>query len=279
VSRAARYCRFLNCATLLALTTVCIASLAEAETIPKWGLVDQRIRTAVYSPDEVYRLYGFVGFHLDLEFEADESFTSMSGGDLGALTYSAHDNVLTLKPKVASAEMNLAVSTTKRRYYFEYSVSAQSPSRVPSQVMYAVRFSYPASSGSPDGLTSEGRVRLELARASQNRPRNIDYWFCGNPALKPISASDDGVHTRLTFGAKDELPAVFVRNDDDSESLLNFNVEGGDVIIHRVARRFIVRRGKLVGCIVNKGFVGSGERLESGTVAPDVQRERKDPRL
>jgi type IV secretion system protein VirB9 len=268
----------MNCALLLALAPVCVTTSVDAETIPKRGIVDQRIRTAVYSPDEVYRLYGFVGFHLDLEFEADESFTSLSGGDLGALTYSAHDNVLTLKPKVASTEMNLAVSTTKRRYYFEYSVSAQPPSRFPGQVMYAVRFSYPAPPASPDGLTPEERVRLELARASQNRPRNVDYWFCGNPAVNPIAASDDGVHTRLTFGAKDELPAVFVRNDDDSESLLNFNVEDGDVIIHRVARSFIVRRGKLVGCIVNKGFVGSGERLESGTVAPDVQRERKDPR-
>jgi type IV secretion system protein VirB9 len=277
MNRAARYCRSINCTLVLALTAVCIVGLADAETIPKRGLVDQRIRTAVYSADEVYRLYGFVGFHLDLEFEADESFTSLAGGDLGALTYSAHDNVLTLKPKVASAEMNLAVSTTKRRYYFEYSVSAQPPTRFPGQVMYAVRFSYPAPPA-PDGLTPEERVRQELARASQNRPRNVDYWFCGNSAVKPVAASDDGVHTRLTFGAKDELPAVFVRNDDDSESLLNFNVEDGDVIIHRVARRFIVRRGKLLGCIVNKGFGGSGERLESGTVAPGVQRERKDPR-
>jgi type IV secretion system protein VirB9 len=278
MNRAARYCRSINCTLVLALTAVCIVGLADAETIPKRGLVDQRIRTAVYSADEVYRLYGFVGFHLDLEFEADESFTSLAGGDLGALTYSAHDNVLTLKPKVASAEMNLAVSTTKRRYYFEYSVSAQPPTRFPGQVMYAVRFSYPAPPASPDGLTPEERVRQDLARASQNRPRNVDYWFCGNSAVKPVAASDDGVHTRLTFGAKDELPAVFVRNDDDSESLLNFNVEDGDVIIHRVARRFIVRRGKLLGCIVNKGFGGSGERLESGTVAPGVQRERKDPR-
>jgi type IV secretion system protein VirB9 len=278
MNRAARYCRSINCTLVLALTAVCIVGLADAETIPKRGLVDQRIRTAIYSADEVYRLYGFVGLHLDLEFEADESFTSLAGGDLGALTYSAHDNVLTLKPKVASAEMNLAVSTTKRRYYFEYSVSAQPPTRFPGQVMYAVRFSYPAPPASPDGLTPEERVRQELARASQNRPRNVDYWFCGNSAVKPVAASDDGVHTRLTFGAKDELPAVFVRNDDDSESLLNFNVEDGDMIIHRVARRFIVRRGKLLGCIVNKGFGGSGERLESGTVAPGVQRERKDPR-
>jgi len=48
------------------------------------------------------------------------------------------------------------------------------------------------------------------------------------------------------------------------------------VLIHRVAGRFIVRRGQLTGCIVNKGFVGSGDRLPSGTVAPDVTRERKD---
>jgi type IV secretion system protein VirB9 len=44
------------------------------------------------------------------------------------------------------------------------------------------------------------------------------------------------------------------------------------VIIHRVARQFILRRGKLVGCIVNKGFAGGGMRLDSGTVTPDVER-------
>jgi type IV secretion system protein VirB9 len=67
-----------------------------------------------------------------------------------------------------------------------------------------------------------------------------------------------------------------VRNDDGSESLLNFSMDAGDVVIHRVAPRFIVRRGRLTGCIVNKGFAGSGERLESGTIAPEVRRERKD---
>jgi type IV secretion system protein VirB9 len=90
--------------------------------------------------------------------------------------------------------------------------------------------------------------------------------------VKPVAASDDGVHTRLRFGGKAELPAIFVRNDDGSESLLNFSMDEGDVIVHRVARQFIVRRGKLTGCIVNKGFEGSGERLESNTVSPEVQR-------
>jgi len=79
-----------------------------------------------------------------------------------------------------------------------------------------------------------------------------------------------------SFAARAELPALFVMSDDGSESLLNFSIDQGDVLIHRVARRFIVRRGKLTGCIVNKGFAGSGDRLQSGTLAPDVTRKVKD---
>jgi type IV secretion system protein VirB9 len=49
-------------------------------------------------------------------------------------------------------------------------------------------------------------------------------------------------------------------------------MDGGDVVIHRVARRFILRRGRLTGCVVNQGFVGGGLRLDSGTIAPRIER-------
>ena len=111
-----------------------------------------------------------------------------------------------------------------------------------------------------------------MESASTKRPQNIDYWYCGKPTLRPVAASDDGVHTRLRFAANSDLPAIFVRNEDGSESLLNFSMDAGDLIVHRVAKRFILRRGKLTGCIVNQGFIGGGNRLESGTVAPNVER-------
>ena len=116
-------------------------------------------------------------------------------------------------------------------------------------------------------------LERDLARAKDERPRNTDYWFCGNRAVKPAAASDDGVQTRLTFGPRAEIPAIFVRNADDSESLLNFSMDGGDVVIHRVAPKFVIRRGKLTGCIVNKGYTGAGERVESGTISPQVRRQ------
>jgi type IV secretion system protein VirB9 len=261
---------------LCALVGLIAADVPRAETLPFAGQIDQRLRTAVYSADQVYRLYGFVGYHIDLEFEADETFEALSGGDLEGLTYSAHGNVLTLKPKVVHTEMNLAVTTNRRRYYFEYSVSPRRPNPLIEPVMYAVRFSYPPAHPAADGLTDEQRIEQELALARRNRPQNTDYWFCGNRAVKPTAAADDGVQTRLSFAARSELPALFVMNDDRTESLLNFSIDKGDMLIHRVASKFIVRRGKLTGCIVNKGFVGSGERLKSGTLAPDVTRERKD---
>ncbi len=117
-----------------------------------------------------------------------------------------------------------------------------------------------------------------MNQASAKRPHNTDYWFCGPPLLRPAAAWDDGVQTHLLFGQRSEQPAIFVRNDDGTESLLNFNIESGEVIIHRIARRLILRRGALTGCIVNKGFSGTGERLPSGTIDPDVSRtSRQEP--
>jgi type IV secretion system protein VirB9 len=170
------------------------------------------------------------------------------------------------------------VYTNRRAYRFDYAVANRRPDPLRDEVIYAVRFLYPAPPLLPAGPTPTGQIESDLAAARVLRPRNIDYWFCGHPAVKPIAASDDGVHTRLTFGSKTELPAMFVRGEDGAESLLNFSVDSGDIVIHRVAREFVVRRGRLTGCIVNKGFVGTGDWLDSGTVAPTVRRERKRER-
>lgn len=250
-----------------------LAGRSAADSLPRRGETDARIRTAMFNPDEVYRLSGFVGYHVDLEFEADESFVGISAGDPEAITYSAHDNVLTLRPRAPTAQMNLTVTTTKRRYYFDYTIYSRIPNRFGDEVMYAVRFVYPPAA--VNSLTPAELVERDLVAARGSRGRNVDYWFCGSRSIKPVAASDDGVHTRLRFGARGELPAIFVRNDDGSESLLNFSIDDGDVVIHRVAARLILRRGKLTGCVVNKGFAGGGDRLESGTIAPTVTRERK----
>jgi|SRR5215469_10830741 len=252
------------------------SAIANAESFPIPGKLDPRIRTVYYERTQVYRLYGFAGFELDLVFGAKEKFVGLSAGDPEALIYSAHGNVLTLRPKTISVHTNITVTTTQHRYYFEYSATARRP-QDGDDVMYAVRFTYPPASVKTHGPTAAQVVNGSLARAEHALPENVDYWYCGSPGIKPIAASDNGIETRLTFGARSELPAIFVLNDDGSESLINFSIDQGDVIVQRTARRFILRRGKLIGCIVNRGFLGAGERLKSGTISPGVTRVVKSP--
>jgi type IV secretion system protein VirB9 len=256
------------CAFGLAVTVWQAA--ARAENIPAKGPVDARIRTAAYDSNEVYRLHGFVGYQIDLEFEPGETFVGLGSGDLEGLAFVGQENHLFLKPKAAKVATNLTVLTSHRHYQFDYSASSQRPGE--DDLVYALRFIYAPSTAKFAAEAAAKKLDSQLEDASNHRTRNIDYWYCGERTLRPAAASDDGVHTRLTFAANSDLPAIFVRNEDDSESLLNFSVDAGDVVIHRVAQRFILRRGKLTGCVVNRGFAGGGKRLESGTVAPEVER-------
>jgi type IV secretion system protein VirB9 len=259
--------RVLSLPLLLALM---FPRTASPETIPARGAVDSRIRVAAYNAAEVYKLKGFVGYQIDLEFEPGETFVGLGAGDLEGLAFVGQENHLFLKPKAAKVATNLTVLTNRRHYHIDYTALPQRPNE--EDVVYALRFTY-APAVLPSAAEAAARkLDSQLASASSRRPQNIDYWYCGQPALRPIAASDDGVHTRLTFAANADLPAIFVSNEDESESLLNFSMDLGDVVIHRVAQRFILRRGKLTGCVVNRGHVGGGKRLESGTVAPEVER-------
>jgi type IV secretion system protein VirB9 len=231
---------------------------------------DRRIQSRLYVPDQVVRLRGWVGYHIDLQFEPGEVFQMLGGGDLAGLTYGAFANHLVLKPKAPTVRTNLTVFTTRRTYVLDYAVLAGQP-EVGDEILYSLRFLYP-----PTPEAAGTRASDEIEKASADRYQNTDYWYCGNPLLQPVEASDDGVHTRLRFGPSAEVPAIFVRNDDGSESLLNFSIQGADVVIHRLARHFILRRGGLTGCIANHGFIGSGERLDSGTVSPHLHRESSE---
>ena len=46
---------------------------------------DARIRALVYAPDAVYRLKGYVGYQIDLEFEPGETFVGLGTGDLDSM--------------------------------------------------------------------------------------------------------------------------------------------------------------------------------------------------
>jgi type IV secretion system protein VirB9 len=251
------------------LALLLIAHLSVASSHAGETATDDRIRTVVYAADEVYRLRGYAGYQIDLEFEAGESFVGLGAGDVEGLTFGAEGNHLFLKPRAAGIATNLTIITSRRTYHFDYQASERHPDAAVAEVVYVMRFAY---APAPAAAIAGPSLDQAFVQAVAARPHNLHYGYRGSPGLKPLSAWDDGVQTHLGFGPRQELPAIFVRNDDGTESLVNFSIDGDEVIVHRVSRELQVRRGALSGCIVNEAFAGSGEQLRSGTIAPAVER-------
>jgi type IV secretion system protein VirB9 len=236
------------------------AAAAWAETTPVPGSADPRVRSVPYQAEEVVRLQGQVGYALEIELESGERLLDLAAGDTSAIDVGVRTNHVLIKPRHAVANMNLTLLTDRRVYRFDYRAARATGEPAMQSVVYAVRFTYAAP-------TPAAPV------AAAPAARNSDYWYCGAPALRPVAAYDDEIHTHLKFSARSELPAVFAREDDDTESLVNAHVEGDWLVLHRVARRWVLRLGRLVGCIDNRSFSGPSAHSERGAAGTNVARE------
>jgi type IV secretion system protein VirB9 len=280
----------------LALAPILVCALAlgsalpvGAEILPRKGVFDSRIRTVEYVPDDVIRVTGFVGYQIHFQFAQGEEFVNLGSGDRDGIDVGREANHLFIKPRVEKVGTNITLLTNRRAYQLHYTAVRKKPDPKKDDVIYSIRFAYPEDEAREvqarrEREEAEARAKASreaqeraLAQAAQQRPRNEAYEFCGTGTLRPVAAFDDGVHTRLRFAARTELPAIFVRNEDGTESLVNLNVERDEVVLHRVARQWVLRRGQLVGCVRNAAFEGPGERLGSGTVHPGIERTVKRP--
>ena len=261
---------------MIVLSGVCVNAVAEL--VPPKGLTDSRVRVVAYDAEQVLRLRGYVGYQIHFQFAEGEQFVNLAAGDNKALDVGSEANHLVLKPLAEKVATNITIITTRRVYQIDYSATRAVPKPGRDDVIYSVRFIYPqeeAKRAAEDLEQRRTNQKLTASGTDQDRPRNFNYWGCGASMIRPVSAYDDGVQTRLKFGARSEFPVMYVKNDDESESLLNFTVDQDEVVIHRVARRLVLRRGQLVACIENRSFDGGGARLQSETLLPGVERRTK----
>lgn len=257
---------------VLALLSVIGASaVADGEAIAPAGRIDPRVRVIAYDAGQVYRLPAFVGYQIHVQLEPGERFVGLAAGDLEGLAVSSQDHHVFLKPKAPRVATNLTLLTSLRPYQFEYSAVARRPEPAREDVIYSLRFQY-------DVVTAQPSEATQLATALETpfRPRNLAYAYCGPRSLKPINAFDDGVQLHVRFAPGADLPAFFVQETDGTESLVNFSVEADAVIVHRLVEKLILRRGKQVGCLINRAPAAQAVALDSGTVTPAVRRRVRE---
>jgi type IV secretion system protein VirB9 len=246
--------------TPLTLALLLIAAPAGA-VVPHPGPGDPRIHEVLYDPSEVVELHGVLGYQLALEFDPGERIENVAIGDsLGwQVTPNRKANLLFIKPMSLRPDTNMTVVTNLRRYNFELSVKAHAAAK---SIPFSVRFTYP-----PPVLATVEPPPAPTPPAD----RNHAYSYKGSSKTLPDRLFDDGEATYFIFPAQEDLPAIFAVEPDGAESVVNSHMRDGYIVVDRIARGFVLRRGTDITHVFNDGY----HTQEASALSP--ARKPKDP--
>jgi type IV secretion system protein VirB9 len=108
-------------------------------------ITDSRIKTYVYSPNDVYLLVLHYGFLSHIEFAKNESIETITLGDSFAWKVTPLGNRLFIKPLERNIRTNMTIITNKRTYQFDI-VAKELLSGEEKDLVYVIRFQYPKKS-------------------------------------------------------------------------------------------------------------------------------------
>jgi type IV secretion system protein VirB9 len=193
-------------------------------------------------------------------------------------------NILFLKPRENQPVTNISVVTsrrdgTTRSYQMELTVRDGTVEAGQNTYFY-VKYRYPADEAQRRRLEAAARAQTAevgaadrvLALHEAYGPRNWRYSAQGSAALEPQAVYDNGKVTTFAFVGNQEMPAIFVENSDESESLVPKSVDGNLVLVHAISRKFILRRGGDVLCVFNEAYDRAGINPQTNTTSPSVER-------
>jgi len=241
----------------LAFAALLLAAPAQAAQVPTPGTLDPRIRLVDYSADQVVRVTGFPGYQITIQFAPEERIENVALGDsvTWQVTPNKKANLLFVKPTAPNGRSNMSVVTDRRTYNFDL-VAKPSARANAKELIYALRFKY-----------AEPPKAVAAAPAPAPGPINFAYKFKGSKANLPVRVYDDGRSTYFQWAEGVSTPAIFAVGTDKRESIVNYTVRNGTVVVDRISPTFTLRHGKQVTQIVNAGFA------EPKPAAPQPQQQ------
>lgn len=272
---------------VLGLVSILFSSLLYAETTPNYGKYDPRVRIVEYNAQDVTKVVTFFGVSSHIQFSNSEVIKDIAVGDPSAWEIIPRINNLFIRPLADNPDTNLTIITNKRTYHFSLFTAKRSKKDKTawqaSNLIFSLGFHYKDEEKENNAaLAKEKELKSKFADAKTKLEKgftsvsNIDYWIAGSQEISPTSVRDNGRFIYLTFSNNRDMPAIYSVDEFGGEALINANVKGNTIVIHRMVKMLRLRKGKYVACLVNRSFdLDGGKDNSTGTVSPSVERTIK----
>ncbi|MXO90888.1 TrbG/VirB9 family P-type conjugative transfer protein [Pontixanthobacter aquaemixtae] len=210
-------------------TGVGLAGATTAQILPQPSAENPRIQSIEWAPGQEVILTSLPNTALTVLLEPGEQIrrVSLDRQDQLDVRVSAEGDSLLIMPRVADVAANLAVQSDRRDYNFTVQ-SARSLTAA-----YLVKFIYGGAVPEP-----------ALPVLAEPTGEVWHYRLKGDREVRPQTIEDDGVRTRITYGAEQALPAVFAIGPTGDEQVINGYMRGNVFVIDRVHRELVFRIDK-----------------------------------
>lgn len=212
-----------------------LPSVSLAESMGKSSTLDQRIQTAIYSPDEVYRIQAAVGRGALIQFPAGETVydkeSLMGSGDPKAWTLGVNEagsQVLIGPTTDQDPDTNLIISTNKHSYLIELKLVKKV-----TDATYLLRFVLPE--------VPKPIVRAEEPANPCKGLENRNWQARGNKELAPSEVWDNGTFTCFRFATNKPRPVLYQVLPDGTETVASTRNEQNVLVAHGVSSQYRLR--------------------------------------
>lgn len=221
---------------------------------------DPRLVSLLFDPDHVVRIDGKTTVETTIRFGDDELIENVAIGDSNAwqVTPNKRANLLFVKPLQARAATNMTVVTSAHTYFFDLVANPKVDDPI-----YQLAFTYPKEvkpaptqvAGADGAKPNAAEVAAAANPESIVDPTQLNFAWAGSgdKKLLPARIYDDGDATYLAWPAGTPVPAILVKNGQGTEGPVNFAVRGDVIVVEGVPRKIILRSGRQLATIDNRG--------------------------
>lgn len=213
--------------------------------------IDSRIKTFIYSENEVFRLVIHYGYQTSIEFAEGEEIQTISVGNNYAWQLTPVGRRLFIKPLEENILTNMTILTNKRSYQFEVQSKLLSYT-IDEELVYVVRFFYP---DADFDLTKPRIAQTEKQDLNipSIQPLNFKYTLEGPESIAPTKIFDDGINTFMKIEGE-QLPK-FEMVEGEKVVELTPRKRGEYIVLNTISPKFRLTLENKIVTIFNENLM------------------------